>query len=346
MKSQIWDNPFEELQKSLGSRYVFIHSGIEKSYNLPDSKFSYTDILLEKDLFTLLSWINTNDIEAVKELHNVHPEYSHRVVIDSGAFSVWNSGKEFDIDAYIDFLNDDELMDIILWAAEADVIPGKKGITATMEERDIAAQQSWDNYLYMISKVKYPKKILPIFHMDEDFKYLEQMLEYILPDGTHIPYIGISPRNDVSTTLKIKWYEKISKIIENSSNPNVLTHNFGMTSFKVMENFKSFSSDSTVCLQNSIRAKLLTDIIDGKPKFINIGERTLSYPDHYLNQSPATMSKVYDNCINCGHDITFDKLLDTGTDTTMLLYCNICAVERWAKNFKFKGNTTSKISLW
>ena len=65
--------------------------------------------------------------------------------------------------------------------------------------------------------------------MGEDFKHLRRMLEYKFLDGDHIPYIGISPRNDVHVSEKMKWYEMVWGIIRESSNPNVLTHNFGMT---------------------------------------------------------------------------------------------------------------------
>lgn len=345
---QIWDDPFVTLREELKTRYMFVHSAIEKDFLLPDGTMKFTEVLVEKDLFTLLSWINAKDIAAIKSLQQTNPEYKGRVIIDSGAYSVWNSGKDFDTDKYIDWLNSDDIIDMILWAAEADVIPGERGRVATPEEANEAAGKSWENYLYMTTKVKWPKKIVPIYHQGEDLKFLKQMLEYTFEDGSHIPYIGISPLIASPNILK-NWYQEVNTVIKNSSNPDVLTHNFGMTSFRIMENFKSCSSDSSVCTQNAIRAKLLVDVVDGIPKFVNVGKRSFNYPEHYTKLSSDALNHIKNTINKLPHNITWEEVIkrsEETTDTSLLLYCNICAVENWAKEFKYKNGVFGKNVLW
>ena len=69
----------------------------------------------------------------------------------------------FDMDEYITFLESNKILDVCFWAAEADVIPGSFGVDPTEEQRLSAPEESWNNYIYMIKRVSWPKKIVPIF---------------------------------------------------------------------------------------------------------------------------------------------------------------------------------------
>ena len=112
------------------------------------------------------------------------PDYRGKLFVDSGAYSAYTQGKEINVDDYINLIND--IGDVVTVFA--------------------AAGLSWDNYLYMIERVKpeYVDKIMPVFHFQEDTKWLKQMLDFTFPDGHHIKYIGLA----VSTidNAEVRYY--------------------------------------------------------------------------------------------------------------------------------------------
>lgn len=341
---QIWDNPFKNLSTT---PYCMIcaSSGSHTAVFPDGTEMSVVDVKRDLNLTQLFAWnAERRDLLDWIEYFKLNPDYKGKIVIDSGAYSAWSRGKEFDVDEYIDFLHSSGSIDICFWAAEADVIPGTMGVDPTYEQILDAAEQSWSNYLYMVSKVKYPKKILPIFHQGEDFKYLVQMLEYTFEDGEHIPYIGISPRNDVHVNEKIKWYEKVWKIIKNSSNPNVLTHNFGMTTTSVIEQYPSFSSDSTSWIRGAAFGSIF--ILDNnKMKLVYVSDRDKNSNNHINNKNVTLRKYVDDMCKTIGHGLTLEALSQDPNGALRGIF-NLYVINDWANNFKFKGNDLFKSELW
>ena len=162
--------------------------------------------------------------------------------LDSGAFSIHTGKAKTTIDEYIDFINSiDEYVDV---CAELDTIPGKFGQPKSKEDYEESAKKSWEAYLYMRSKLKSPKKVMPVFHYGESFDALKNMLEWKDENGEHLDYIGISPANDVSQGLKNIYMNEVRSIIEASSNPKVKTHLYGMTSLDALSKYECYSADS------------------------------------------------------------------------------------------------------
>lgn len=283
----------------------------------------------------LLEWV---------EYLRSHPECKCDLVVDSGAYSAWSRGKQFDVDEYITFLNSNHVLDTAFWAAEADVIPGRFGVDPTEEERLAAPEKSWENYLYMIDRVTWPKKIVPIFHMGEDFKHLKRMLSFKFKDGDHISYIGISPRNDVHVNEKMKWYEDVWRIIRNSENPNVLTHNFGMTTISLMEQYPSCSSDSTSWIRSASFGNIML-VINGNIKTVYVSNRNPLSPDHYNFQSQAIKDAINDFAkqLNCG--LTVEDLLNDENGSYRMIW-NLYALHQWSSTFKYENEEIYKEDLW
>lgn len=162
--------------------------------------------------------------------------------IDSGAFSAHTGKWSGTTDDYIEFLNSiDEDFDV---CAQLDTIPGHFGQPKTPQDYEESAEKSWDNFLYMRTKLKSPHKVMPVSHMGEDMKYLERMLEWKDEDGNHLDYIGISPANDRSTEDRMKYLDDVYQVIKKSSNPNVKTHLYGFTSLTALSKFPCYSADS------------------------------------------------------------------------------------------------------
>ena len=306
-------NPFIGISKT---PYHIIAAGEgAKNVKLPDgTTTSASQIKRELGYDQLFAWnLEPKPLLEWVEYLKEHPDCPCKLVVDSGAYSMWSRGKEFDMDEYINFLNSNDVIETAFWVAEADVIPGWMNVDPTEEERKEAPEKSWQNYLYMIERVRIPKKVVPIFHQGEDFFHLQRMLEFTFEDGEHIPYIGISPRNDVHVGEKIKWYEKVWKIIYESPNPNVLTHNFGMTTISLMEQYPSMTSDSTSWLRYASFGNIML-VVNGKIKQVYVSDRNKTSPDHYINQPTAVKEAEAEMCEKIGHGIKIKHLLEEDTN--------------------------------
>lgn len=254
--------------------------------------------------------------------------------IDSGAFSAHTRGAELDVDAYIDYLNsiDDELHIF----AQVDKIPGVFRQPKTKEQRAEAPEISWKNYLYMRERLKSPKKLLPIFHQGEEYKWLENMLEWTDENGEHIPYIGISPANDQPVKEKEKFISRCFQIIKQSSNPNVCTHAFGMTSLRVLERYPFTSADSTSWIMNGANGSIMT-----KYGSVTISSGRLNAPDHILKM-PKEAQKEIQRYVE-SHGYTMQSLSD---DYRQRVIFNIQYLLEWAQNYEYRPASARRRPLF
>lgn len=214
------------------------------------------DLLLGMPEFEPLDILITQlDRSAIsKALQWKHEGFCRWLFIDSGAFSIHTGNaklpgssnksptfREWE-DAYIAYLNSiDEDIDVF---AQLDTIPGTFGKPKSKEDYEESAKKSWDNYLYMRERVKSPEKLMPVFHYGEDMQVLRNMLEWKDENGKHLGYIGISPANDASQSDKNIYLQEVSDVIRMSSNPDVKTHLYGMTSLDALSKYPCYSADS------------------------------------------------------------------------------------------------------
>lgn len=162
--------------------------------------------------------------------------------LDSGAFTFHRMGTPVDVDEYIEYAN--SLDEHTFALAQLDTIPGKFGQPKSKEDYEESARKSWENFLYMRPRMKSPEKLVPVFHYGESFDALRRMLDYRDEDGKGLTYIGISPANDTSQGTKDNYMKEVYDLIKKSSNPNVRTHLFGMTSLQALAKFPCYSADS------------------------------------------------------------------------------------------------------
>lgn len=172
-----------------------------------------------------------------------HEGFCRWLFIDSGAFSVHTGNAKITVDEYIDYLNSiDDDIDVF---AQLDKIPGTFGQPKSKEDYIESARLSWENYLYMYKRVKSPHKLMPVFHFGENFDALRNMLEWSDPEtGYRLDYVGVSPANDASQADKNAYLMNVSDVIKKSSNPNVKTHLYGMTSLDALSKYPCYSADS------------------------------------------------------------------------------------------------------
>lgn len=201
-------------------------------------------------------------IKNPKKLAELIGEYKpKRILIDSGAFSVWSNGGSIDICAYAQFALDfQRLIDpsINVHVVNLDVLPGKWGEVPDAQTIAASAEQGWQNMLYLENK---GLKVIHIFHQHEDFSILERL-------SKHSDYIGISPANDVSTDEKLSWLNKVFFYLKDSTK----CHGFAVTSHRQLFGYPFYSVDSSSWITPARfgRIPILTDQNEVK---------TLSYKD-------------------------------------------------------------------
>lgn len=162
--------------------------------------------------------------------------------IDSGAYSVHTGNAKITADEYIDYINSiDDDIDVF---AQLDKIPGTFRMPKSKQDYEESARLSWENYLYMRERVKSPHKLMPVFHFGESFDHLKKMLEWKDENGEPLDYVGISPANDASQQDKNVYLQNVADTIAASSNPNVKTHLYGMTSLDALAKYPCYSADS------------------------------------------------------------------------------------------------------
>lgn len=267
------------------------------------------------------------------EYFKSHPDCKSKLFIDSGAFSAHTKGKVVDVDDYIKFIN--EIDDYVYVFAQVDKIPGEFRKEKTPEQLASAPKESWDNYLYMVERVKSRDKLLPVFHQGEDFKWLHNILEYRHPDGKPIDYIGISPANDMHVNEKRKWIERVFRTIKNSSNPNVKTHAFGMTSLNLLEIYPFTSADSTSWILTGAMGSIMT-----KYGSKLTSDRQIKSPDHILNLKPE-YKKEFENYLD-KYDLTLEDVINKGDKREEF---NLRYMHEWSINYISKNTNTYKKSL-
>ena len=169
--------------------------------------------------------------------------------------------------------------------------------------------------------------LLPIFHQGEDFKHLRRMLEWTDAKGKHIPYIGISPANDVATKHKDAWLSVVFKEIKSSSNPNVKTHAFGMTSLPLLEKYPLFSADSTSWIMTSANGSIFSPWGN-----LLVSERQQDNPQHISHLSDTKLAVIEE--LLKKFDVTIQDCVESYKARGVF---NAMYLMHWAENYEFKG---------
>lgn len=169
-------------------------------------------------------------------------KYTGKIMVDSGAFTAHRRDTIINCDEYIDWLNKNN--SYLECYVQLDQIPGKWGQKRSKQDILSAERASWENYVYMVSKLKDPFKLLAVFHMDENFDNLKRLLDFKI-DGNKVPYICISGAKDRTASERCEWYHKCFQIIRESDNKDVKVHCLGCSTFGDLSLFPFYSSDST-----------------------------------------------------------------------------------------------------
>lgn len=298
------------------------------------------DYMYQQDYPLLYSQLNNRNF-ILKHFDAQNENRTHgKLFVDSGAHSAHTKGVKLDLKEYMGFVNDN--IDKIYVYVQVDKIPGVYLMPKTPQDFLEAPKLSWENYLEMRENSKDPDKLIPVFHMGEDLKWLEQMCNYEFSDGKHIPYIGLSPRGDVSLQAKYDFSASCFAVIQRSKNPNVKTHAFGATSLSMLERLPYTSADSTtwvlvsafgqVWIPTGITGESVDDTVGVK---LGVSVENKSHPtgtQTYWEQSSDIKKKLDDYFESI--DTNIEKL-STSHSERSLASAKFC--QNWAKNYQYKG---------
>ena len=259
---------------------------------------SSTELMCDLGCNILRSFVNDkksiNELIALKKSN----KWTGKLLIDSGAFTVHRKGGTLDVDSYINWLNDN--MDYIDYAIQIDDIPGKWGEVKTPEQIKQSPINTWNNYLYMTSKLKCPTKLLPVFHQHENYKYLKTIVNHKI-NGEYIPYICISGNKELTSAQRKKFYSECYDVIKRSENPNVKVHCLGSATLSDITDFPFTSSDATTWLMQGANGTIITDYGS-----IIVSESQKDNPEYIGNQPLNVQNKIKEFCNE--YNIDFDSL--------------------------------------
>lgn len=105
----------------------------------------------------------------------------------------------------------------------------------------------------MRERLDNPDMLLYTFHLGEPFSFLEKILEH-----TDIKYIALGGMVGTSSKEKENFAQKCFEIIQDSKNPNVKVHAFGVTTPSILEKFPFVSGDSTGWIMTSATGQVFS----------------------------------------------------------------------------------------
>lgn len=152
-----------------------------------------------------------------KNLLNLIRSYpGTEIMLDSGAFSAWNAGKQIDINKYIDFIKDNNI-DIYF---NLDVIGDVEGTKANQRIMEQAGLNP-----------------IPVFHYGEPLEYLD----WLVDQG--YTYIGLGGTVGKSVKQRQEFFDEVF-----ARHPHIDYHALGVTAKTLVENYNWYSCDSTTWL--------------------------------------------------------------------------------------------------
>ncbi len=259
-----------------------------------------------------------------------------KLFVDSGAFSAWTKGKVIDVDEYISFINTNK--EYLTVCASVDTIPGapRSAVIPSDEEVQKAAEGTWENFLYMRSKMNDVDKLLYTFHAGEPWEFLEQALTY-KDDRGPINYIAfgglVGKSGDIIKTFCSKAFDLIRK---HNRLGNIKVHAFGMTRLHVLQEYPFTSCDSTSWLQHANYGAVAFG-----PKLISVSDRQTLKDGNFANRSTAVQQEMIKQIEARG--FTLKQLQE---DLNARQFYNVKNFYEWSINYTCTYKPLTKIDLF
>jgi hypothetical protein len=254
-------------------------------------KVFFSGFMLQQDCFPYIK-------EMEHRLFSAHSEYLARiektaqlnaklgvrlkeVMLDSGAFTAWSKGRPMNVREVIE--NYKLAISYLagqfeqVWLINLDVIPGSRGVSASLDEIKAAVRGSDENQKALNDA--FGDIVLPVFHEDESWERLEEVKSLAARNN----YICISPRNDLHESIRRNWAARVHQKL-----PSYRTHGLAATGAQMMMSIPWHSVDSASWIHIAAYGHLFFDV--GRDfKMITVSEKSPKTDDldaHYDTMSP------------------------------------------------------------
>ena len=196
------------------------------------------------------------------------PSHPKHIMLDSGAFTAWNTGKPVTLDevksVYSRFLNEAGGLFDEVWLVNLDVITDDK---TGPEEKSRAIKQSDRNFATLQSE--FGNCVLPVFHQDEG---KERLLEVV---DQAKGYLCLSPLNSKPEEERWRW-ATLARSALSDLDCDVRTHGLATTGNNMLRYATLLSGDSEAWLRHARYG--VVDLIENE-KFVAECPRSLSTRD-------------------------------------------------------------------
>jgi len=287
-------------------------------YYFSDSGFSkdVEDFVCVYAKNRLISYHYKSAIKKYIELYSVYDQNTldlaeYSLLIDSGAYSIWNSGQP-PINpakyAYFcqDFLNSISHLNFkTIEFINLDVIPGVKNQPLTHDQIKYAQEKSWENYLFLNDKIP---NLLPVFHQGDSFEYITKIEQLT-------KRYCISPANDKSVKQRLMWIQDVYRQASIDFKPHGL--GFSNTSIAKANPWYSFDA-STHALRAGFGVIMYSngkDLIDIVFSDVRTKEDTGT---HFGNLSKPEQQRILSEFLEIDPIFTYENVLSSGKYRKML----------------------------
>jgi hypothetical protein len=174
-----------------------------------------------------------------------HPE----IILDSGAYSVWRSGAEVDVDRYIRYC--EIVKPLVLGCVNLDVIPGQWGRTASREEVADACELSFHRWHRMN---RTGALMMPVYHQGDALVWLDKYID------AGAKWICISPTDSFSTPVRQKWLHDVHEYMTMRGvrlNQDVFTHCLGVFAPKLLYDIPCWSADASSIVRFAVWKRIM-----------------------------------------------------------------------------------------
>jgi len=240
------------------------------------------DLLIKLNANCLLSYLIDRKLIEKFISYKKSGIWSGKLLVDNGAYTVWKQGGVINRDEYLDFLNNN--IDYIDYAISLDKIPGRYQHPKSYQDIIEAAEETYDNFLYMRDNIKDKSKLIPAFHQDEPFTYLERYVNI-----ESVNYVCIAA-HDMGT--RYNWYDKCFHTIHNSNNPTVKVHCLGNSIPDIVKYFPFTSIDASSWKLIGATGNIIT----------SYGQLYVGTESAIKNLPENVLSEIKSKCLLCGID--------------------------------------------
>jgi hypothetical protein len=192
-----------------------------------------------------LEQCDERDFDTIEVLRAVEMAamFPRNLMLDSGAFTVWNAGKQVTlpevVDAYSSVL--DQAGDLFeqVWLVNLDEIPGKPGAPEQDRKALRAAAATEDANLVELRN-RFGRSVLPVIHQSRDDRFDCDRLKEVVQQGD---FVCVSPDNSRPEKERVSWARKIRDLAHEIA-PDIRLHGLATTGNVMSNGYGFYSVDS------------------------------------------------------------------------------------------------------